>query len=157
MPSPGDLHRGTTCPPLVFSCQPDSAQRQCVRGCAVGFVKGFQARTPPVPMKTGQQVLAARPRNRRWRKGECWTPHTHYRGTGCLPLGTSVPPPKRAKPARAYGKQAASPGRLIKDGRYGEAECPALDTPEGIRMRPPKRAPLCRPHSAQTRSQEHAL
>ena len=149
-------------PPRAPSCRPHSAQSQLARARAVGLVTGPHARTPPHPQPVGSGPWqpAQRAGSREWESARPRTPHTQARGapTGhphATPtarrsarcgVGDGSPRPHPPTPtASGWWAPAARP----ESGQSGVGERPTPDAPHPGGRRPP-RAPLCRPHSAQS-------
>ena len=168
-PSRDAPHQGKRRPPRATSCRPHSAQSQLVRARAAGLVTGPHARTPST---YSQWVVgsAARPNRREVGGGRAPDPGRPTPRQEVPSPGALMPPPQRAKLARQSARcgvcdgsprphpphlqpvgSGPRPNARTDVGRGGESTRPR--TLRGPGKRRPRRAPSCRPHSAQS---EHA-
>ena len=166
-PTPDTPHPGRRRPPLgTLMPRPERAKpaRKSAR-CGIG--DGSPCQHPPQsqPMGSGPRPHA---REDEWSGvGERPTPDTPHPGRRRPSLGTLMPRPERAKPARKSARCGIGDGspcqhpphsqpmgsgprpHARKDEWSGVRERPTPDAPHPGRRRPP-RAPSCRPHSAQS-------
>ena len=80
------------------SCQPQSAQHQLRRGCAVGSVPAAHTRTP-TPRRDGQRSPATCPKGRQTGEGERLTRDAPHNGKRCPPPDNPLSPLRHTSPS----------------------------------------------------------